>query len=162
MCLFAREPGDPCLTQIRGMTLGGWEQKGMHFLFNVGTVVGIIHGRQAGIRLKGTHFFPYRESTASTCMDIHENHGISIKAWIPISIKYGYPFKDIHISRTSIVECLCMDIPVWISMWISTLVWRIEDWHPKNMDIHMDKRGFLEIHACISYGFSDQGFWGER
>jgi len=26
------------------------------------------------------------------------------------------------------------------------------------MDIHVDIRGFLEIHAWICYGFSDQGF----
>jgi len=25
------------------------------------------------------------------------------------------------------------------------------------MDIHVDIRGFLEIHAWICYGFSDQG-----
>jgi len=35
-----------------------------------------------------------------------------------------------------------MDIRAWISMWISTLVWIIEDWHPKIMDIHVDIRGF--------------------
>jgi len=26
------------------------------------------------------------------------------------------------------------------------------------MDIHVDIRGFLEIHAWICYGFSDQGW----
>jgi len=49
-----------------------------------------------------------------------------------------------------------MDIHAWISMWISTLVWIIED-TSKIMDIHVDIRGFLEIHAWICYGFSDQG-----
>jgi len=44
-------------------------------------------------------------------------------------------------------------------MWISTLVWIIEDCHPKLMDIHVDIRGFLEIHAWICYGFSDQGYF---
>ena len=42
-------------------------------------------------------------------------------------------------------------------MWIFTLVWIIEDWHPKIMDIHVDICGYLEIHAWIGYGFSDQG-----
>jgi len=51
-----------------------------------------------------------------------------------------------------------MDIRAWISMWISTLVWIIEDWHQKIMDIHVDIRGFLEIHVWICYGFSDQGW----
>ena len=64
---------------------------------------------------------------------------------------------DIYCFRISIAECPCVDIPAWISMWISTLVWIIEDWHPKIMDIHSDIRGFLEIHVWISYGFSDQG-----
>jgi len=64
-----------------------------------------------------------------------------------------------------------MDIRAWITMWISTLVWIIEDRHPKIMDIHVDVRGFLEIHAWICYGFSDQvkkqdrtlfrWFWGD-
>jgi len=49
-----------------------------------------------------------------------------------------------------------MDIPVWVSIWIFTLVWIIEDWHPKIMDIHVDIRGHLEIHVLICYGFSDQ------
>jgi len=51
-----------------------------------------------------------------------------------------------------------MDIRAWISMGISTLVWIIEDCHPKIMDIHVDIRGFLEIHAWICYGFSEQGW----
>jgi len=42
-------------------------------------------------------------------------------------------------------------------MWIYTLAWIIEDWYPKIMDIHVDIRGFLEIHAWICHGFSDQG-----
>ena len=75
--------------------------------------------------------------------------------WRLISIKY--PFMDIYCLWISIAECPCMDIRTWISMWISTLVWIIEDWHPKIMDIHVDIRGFLEIHAWICYGFSDQG-----
>jgi len=65
---------------------------------------------------------------------------------------------DIDCLRVSISECPCMDIRAWISMRISTLVWIIEDWHPKIMDIHFDIRGFLEIHAWICYGFSDQGY----
>jgi len=44
-----------------------------------------------------------------------------------------------------------MDILAWISMWISTLVWIIEDCHPKIMDIHVNIRGFLEIDA---YGYA--------
>ena len=77
--------------------------------------------------------------------------------WILISIKHGYPFMDIYCSRISIAECPCMDIAAWISMWISTLVWIIEDWHPKIMDINVDIRGFSEINVWICYGFSDQG-----
>ena len=68
---------------------------------------------------------------------------------------------DIYVTRTSIVECPCMDIPAWILMWISTLVWRIEDWYPKIMDIHMENRGFLEIHVWICYWFSDQSSFPE-
>ena len=33
-------------------------------------------------------------------------------------ISIVYPFMIIYVSRISIVECPCMDIPVWISMWI--------------------------------------------
>ena len=62
-----------------------------------------------------------------------------------------YFFTDIH-CRMSL-----LDILAWISMWISTPVWVIEDCHPKIMDIHVDIRGFLEIHAWICYGFSVQG-----
>jgi len=106
---------------------------------------------------------PDRESIASQCMDIHRNpkisKWISIKAWIieDLSIKNWYPFMGIYCLRISIAECPCMDIRAWISMWISTLVWIIEDWHPKIIDIHVDIRGFLEIHAWIGYGFSEQG-----
>jgi len=50
-----------------------------------------------------------------------------------------------------------MDILAWISMWISTFVWIFENCHTKIMDIHVNIRGFLEIHAWICYGFSDQG-----
>jgi len=64
---------------------------------------------------------------------------------------------DICCLRISIAECSCMDIRAWISMWISTLVWIIEDLHQKIMDIHVDIRGFLEIHAWVCYEFSDQG-----
>jgi len=71
-------------------------------------------------------------------MDIHKSMGTHL--WIFIG-----------------AECPCMDIHNWISMWISTLVWIIEDTHPKIMDIHVDIRGFLEIHAWICCGFSDQG-----
>jgi len=105
-----------------------------------------------------------RELIASQCMDIHRNprisKRISIKSmenWRLISIKHGYRFMDIYCLEISIEECPCMDIRAWISMWISTLVWIIEDWHPKIMYIHVDIRGFLEIHAWICYGFSDQG-----
>ena len=69
-------------------------------------------------------------------MDIH--------LWI--FIDYGYPFRNVFAW-----------ISVWISMWIFTLVWIIEDCYPEIMDIHVDIRGFLEIHAWICYGFSDQG-----
>jgi len=105
-----------------------------------------------------------RESIASQCMDILRNprisKWISIKAWIIgdwYPYKHGYPFMDISCLRISIAKYLCMDIRAWIFMWISTLVWIIEDWHPKIMDIHVDIRGFLEIHAWVCYGFLDQG-----
>jgi len=61
---------------------------------------------------------------------------------------------DIYCLRISIAECPCMDIPALIS----TLVWIIEDWHPKIMDIHDDIRGFFEILVWICYGFSNQGW----
>jgi len=58
---------------------------------------------------------------------------ISIKTWISIR---GYSCStDI---RTSIDECPCMNIPAWISMWISNLACIIKDWHLKTIDIHMD------------------------
>ena len=63
----------------------------------------------------------------------------------------------IYCLRISIAECPCMDIFAWLSMWISTLAWIIEHWRPKLMDIHVDIRGFLEIHVWICYEFSDQG-----
>jgi len=64
---------------------------------------------------------------------------------------------DIYCLRISIVECIRMDIPAWISMWIPTLVWIIEDWHPKIMNTGIyDVRGFSEI-LWICYGFSNQG-----
>ena len=56
---------------------------------------------------------------------------------------------DIYCLRIPVVECPCLDMTAWISMWISTIVWIIEDWHPKIMDIHVDIRGFLEIHVHI-------------
>jgi len=90
-------------------------------------------------------------------MDIHK----SMDNWRRISIKHGYPFMDIYCFRISIAECPCKDIRAWISMWISTLVWITEDWHPKIMDIHVDIRRFLEIHAWICYVFSDQGNWAQ-
>jgi len=56
-----------------------------------------------------------------------------------------------------------MDTPAWISMWISTLVWIIEDWQKKNMDIYDEIRGFLEIRVWICCGLSDQGYgWLKR
>ena len=54
---------------------------------------------------------------------------------------------DIYCLRIFIAECPCMDIPACISIWISTLVWIIEDLHPKIMDIHVDIREFFLIHA---------------
>jgi len=36
-----------------------------------------------------------------------------------------------------------MDIPAWISMWISTFVWVIEDRHQKIIDIYVDIRVFF-------------------
>ena len=71
------------------------------------------------------------ESTGSQCMDIHKNQvtskWISIKGWIieDISVKHGYLFMGIYCWRISIAESPCMDIPAWISMWISTFVWII-------------------------------------
>jgi len=55
-----------------------------------------------------------------------------------------------------------MDILAWITMWISKLVGIIEYCHPKITDIHVDTRGFLEIHAWICYGFLDQGIKKEK
>jgi len=91
------------------------------------------------------------------CLNIDRDILACVDNWRLISIKHGYPFMDIYCSRISIAECPCMDIRAWISMWISSLVWIIEDWYPKIMDIQVDIRGFLEIHAWICYGFSDQG-----
>ena len=54
---------------------------------------------------------------------------------------------DIYCSRISIAECPCMDIRAWILRWIFTLVWIIEDSHPKIMDIHVDNRGFWAING---------------
>ena len=73
-----------------------------------------------------------RKSIANPRMDIQmDTHGstdnwrlISIKTWISI---HGW-FTD----RLSIVECPWMDIPTSTSMWISTLVWIIDDWHKKS------------------------------
>ena len=61
-------------------------------------------------------------------MDIHK----SINNWSLISIKHKYPSMDTYCLRISIAECPWMDIPVWISMLISTLLWIIEDWHKNN------------------------------
>jgi len=91
-------------------------------------------------------------------MDIYK----AMDNWRLVSIKHGYQFMDIYYLRISIAECPCMDIRALISMWISSLVCIIEDWHPKIMDIHVDIRGFLEIHAWICCGFSDQGSLGTR
>ena len=66
---------------------------------------------------------------------------------------------NIYFLRISITESPSMDIPASISLWISTLIRIIEDLHPKMMDIHVDIREFLEIHALIRYGFSDQGWF---
>jgi len=63
---------------------------------------------------------------------------------------------NIYFLRIPIAECPYY-ILAWISMWISTLVWIIGDCHTKIMDIHVDIRVFLEIHAWICYGFSDKG-----
>jgi len=65
-------------------------------------------------------------------MDIHRNPSIS--TWI--SIKHGYSFIDIYCLRIFKQGHSAMDTPAWISMRISTLVWIIEDWHPKIMDIY--------------------------
>jgi len=73
-----------------------------------------------------------------------------------VILKHGYNFMDIYVLRISMVEYLCMDIPAWISMWISTLAWIIEE-SENHTDIDMNNRGFLEIHVWICYGFSDQG-----
>jgi len=99
------------------------------------------------IHSKSMHGYPYKS------MDIHE----SMDNWRLISIKHEYPSMNIYVPRTSIVGCPCTNITAWISMWISTLVWIIEDWYPKIMDTHTDDRTFLEIHVWMWYGFSDQG-----
>ena len=97
-----------------------------------------------------------RECTAIQCMDIHRypwiSKQISIKARIiedKYQLKHGYTFMGIYCLRIFIAECPSIDIPAWISMWISTLVWIIEDWHKKIMDIHVDIRGFSGIHVKI-------------
>jgi len=43
---------------------------------------------------------------------------------------------DIFCLLISTAECPCMDVRAWTSVWISTLVWIIEDWywHPKIME----------------------------
>jgi len=104
-----------------------------------------------------------RESIASQCMDIHRNPLISkwisieawiIKDWYPknidihlwIFIVYGYPLRSVF-ARISVLEYPCGYPRLY--GWLKT--------HPKIMDIHVDIRGFLEIHAWICYGFSDQG-----
>jgi len=51
--------------------------------------------------------------------------------------------RPIHVPWIFIVGCPCMDIPAWISMWISALVWIFEELHTKIMDIHMNNRVFL-------------------
>ena len=101
-----------------------------------------------------------RDSVASPCMDIHINLWISkrtsIKAWIieDSSIK---AWLSIHGSTD-----IHWRIPfAQILMWISTLVWIIEDWHLKIMDILMDNRRILDIRVWIYYGFSDQGRHGQ-
>jgi len=75
--------------------------------------------------------------------------------WRLISIKHGYQFMNIYLYGYPFLAFgyLCLNINVDIT----TIVWIIEDWYPKIMDIHVDIRGFLEIHAWICYGFSDQG-----
>jgi len=67
-------------------------------------------------------------------MDIHRypwiSKQISIKARIiedKYQLKHGYTFMGIYCLRISIAERPSIDIPAWISMWISTLVWIIED-----------------------------------
>jgi len=64
---------------------------------------------------------------------------------------------DIHLWIFIVYGYRLRNVLAWILMWISTLVWIIEDCHPKIMNIHVDICGFLEIHAWICYGFSDQG-----
>ena len=90
-------------------------------------------------------------------MDIQVNIHKIMDTWRLISLKHGYPFVGIHVPRIPIVECPCIDIPARISMWISTHAWITEDRHSKIMNIHMDNRGFLEIHVWICFCFSDQG-----
>jgi len=94
----------------------------------------------------------YSWKSMDTQIDIHKNMN-NLRL---LSMKHGYPFMDIYCLRISIAECPSKDIRALISLWISTLVWIIGDWHPKIMDIHFDVRRFLEIHAWIRYGFSDQ------
>jgi len=90
-------------------------------------------------------------------MDIQTDIHRSMNDWRPISMNMDIHFMNIYCLRISIAECPCYDIRAWISMWIPTLVWIIKDWHPKIMDIHVDIRRFLEIHAWICYGFLNQG-----
>jgi len=70
---------------------------------------------------------------------------VDIHSWI--FVFYGYPLQNVF---------------AWISLLgyqcgYPDLVLVTEDWHPKIMDILVDIRGFLEIHAWVFYGFSEQG-----
>jgi len=73
-----------------------------------------------------------------------------MKTWISI---HGYLFSNGIHCRMSLHGYPCLDN---INVDIHTCMdnWRMAQ---KIMDIHVDIRGFVEIHAWICYGFSDQG-----
>jgi len=89
------------------------------------------------------------ESTASSCMDIHRTQWISkwisIKAWINkdwYPLKHGYPFMDIHVPGTFIVECPwypCLDINVDVHTWMAELKIDIKKGYPYGINVEFWK-----------------------
>jgi len=80
--------------------------------------------RSHGLRIYSKSMNGYQLKLEDIQMDINKSMDnlrlISIK-------KHVYPFKDIYCLRISIAECPCINIPAWISMWISILIWIIDD-----------------------------------
>ena len=88
--------------------------------------------------------------------DIQMNIQKSMDNWRLISIKQGYPLMNTYCLRISIAECPYMNIPAWISTWISTCM---DNWRPtsKNHRYPCWYPWIFENHAWICYGFLDQG-----